>query len=224
MEQRFFAHLPTVLILLSIFVITQLYLKLMSKKMSREIHSLQWIKSNWSLTYILFGFPTAVLSACTIEEVIFRGPLVILFPQLNSHAWFGIVISSIIFGLVHFNDSLLYSSNVLFEDEEEMPESDNLEEQVVHQESITNKEQSFKFKLIRVAITTPLGFFLGYIAVSNQSLWASVMAHAIWNLVMPVALPIFGLLGLLVIYYIQGLWARHSFNLRVKNIYKQNKL
>jgi len=61
-----------------------------------------WVTTNAPKRGLLILLDLVVLTPA-VEELIFRAPLLILFTSLNSeYAYLGIMLSSILFGLIHY--------------------------------------------------------------------------------------------------------------------------
>lgn len=173
------------------------------------MNDLEWIRANGQKLGLLV-MPILIVFAPCVEELVFRAPLLILFPVLNQSAWYGIMVSSILFGLMHWSGNLEQNSIIVHGGKTETNDLAKEREKL----EIENKAQIVFAKCFRVVATTLAGVWFGYLAISHQSLWWSMGAHALWNFIMPTLLPIVLLVLWLMIQFIifaPALWIYSKF-------------
>ncbi len=196
--ERFFLFLPSVLIIASIGVIALLFARYHYKKFKEHLQDAEWLEKNQLKLSIWFGTPVVNIVAPTLEELIFRAPLVIAFSALTAEAWIGIVISTILFGLMHFPGSKIEFSELVSLTRKS--NKDEIDGAVLTYQAENRGKLLFR-KCLHVVLTAILGLLAGYYGVLYQSIWVAVGIHAAWNLFMPVLIPI--LVGCLyAIYYL----------------------
>jgi len=123
-------------------------------------------QSNW-VNFIFMVFVIA-LFVPAMEEVLFRLPLIVLFDEVSTISWVGIVASALIFGALHLKDSFV--EKVLQKKEEEITSV-----------PITKKRKLVK-SLSGFGVITLLGCLFGFFAVQTDGLLKPFLLHAIWNL------------------------------------------
>lgn len=114
-------------------------------------------------------FPTVVVYAPTIEEVMFRLPLILAFSTINRQSLHVIVISGLLFGLHHITNP----GSTFRELPDDLPLS-----------AIKNRENDEKIgfrNYYQVVMTSILGILAGYFSVKFQSIWVAVAIHVLWN-------------------------------------------
>ena len=182
--ERISLFLSSILIIGGIAIIMFLYLKLMIRKFSDNLKSINWVEQNKLKASLLFSSPNAYILAPTWEELVFRAPIIIAFSGLSQSAWYGILISSVLFSLLHwFGNKVTFFEIINARDNGEN-ESDNLEDE--------SKRIARKMKggvrlrrALHVLATLPTGILLGYLGIKYQSVWMCVGFHSLWNLLMP---------------------------------------
>lgn len=121
--------------------------------------------------------PIALISSVTaaplIEELIFRGWLVVFFKEITFWSSFAIIIGGIIFGRLHRHGNLFVR----------MLESSHPEQAAVARNKF--------FSGARYFLTGALGILCGYLVVKYQSLYLGVLAHIAWNLIAMIAPIVF---------------------------------
>ncbi len=154
------------------------------------VGSIAYVISNWWTArkyedrgvpgrYFAVYFFTAVITVPATEELICRLPLPIAFSGISAGAWAGIVLTGIVFGLVHYpkgfrkdrEDAVSIGGNAKLTDWFSKP-------------IMGNKWLPPKSFVLRAF----LGVMCGYCAIRLQSLYAAFAVHALWNSVMWVPL------------------------------------
>lgn len=189
--ERIYAFLPSILAIASTAAITVLWLRYVSKYFGEQLKSIEWVKNNeWKIRGFI-GFPQHCIFAPTLEEIIFRAPLVIAFNSVTSLAWYGIFVSTIIFALSH-----VIGRHIRLEDVIEAQSSGDVDSKGADlNRAVDNFEQNNQGliksrKVFNVILTVPLGFLCSYYGVKYQSIWLCVGIHALWNLIAPDAIII----------------------------------
>lgn len=185
MTERFFQFLPSITVLMSIALVTFVYLRLVSKKFKERMKSIEWCKENhWKIIWLI-GVPLQHIWAPVAEELVFRAPLIVLFSSISGNAWRGIWISSILFSLVHYFGKKIALFEVLSAKEKGDTKTDSLEAEISDIQKKESKRVRIRKFLHPVAVF-PLGVLSGYYGVKYQSIWTSVGIHFVWNLIMPI--------------------------------------
>jgi membrane protease YdiL (CAAX protease family) len=156
----------------------------MGRAWKERLNDYQWVKKNKLRTYLLFYFPTATLIAPCLEEIVFRAPLILGFELWGPSAWSWVAVSSAIFGLWHLTGAhpgvaaSALEEGVLDENGEEI---NDLERRVAIKEVEFGRAEMIVLKGSRAVVTGLLGAYFAYLAISHQSLYVAIGAHALWN-------------------------------------------
>lgn len=192
--QRFIDLLPSILLLAAISLIIFLYLRFLSKK----IRSIETDNGNQQTgqnkPIKVFGsLLLCVILAPAVEELIFRAPLIICFPELTKSTWIAIILVAAVFGYVHINN---------YKNWKKFFENLKKEEKV---EANADTERLAKFKtLLQIFAAFAFGIIIGYEGIEHQSLMLCFALHAGFNLFMLVGLPI-------VIVLVMSVWVIVSY-------------
>lgn len=166
---------------------TLLYVRWVVKKIGlQNLNSAQWVKDNLFKVSLLVGTPVGNVLAPTAEELLFRAPIIVMFPDLGGFAWMGILISAGIFSLLHIKEKNLGIFEVL--------NAKNGDDSLIEKENQVEKgldraERRLRI-VFRLAATFILGIIAGYFGIKHQSLWLSIGIHSLWNLTMPLLVPL----------------------------------
>ncbi|MBM2820860.1 MAG: hypothetical protein HW405_620, partial [Candidatus Berkelbacteria bacterium] len=106
------------------------------------------------------------------EEIVFRAPLMLLFPSLTKTVWVAVIISSLVFGALHATKNWINRGNL-----SGMP-------------GVVESSQGIGWRIWRFSITTILGFILAYQAVLHQSLYRCFWIHLCWNVFFMLIFPL----------------------------------
>ena len=203
--ERVMVFLPSVLVIATIGGITLLYIKWVIKRYGDNFKSVEWHQRNvWKVAWTV-GTPLTNVYAPTLEELIFRAPIIIAFSSLSPFAWYGILASSVLFAFVHWFGKKILMLEIFFAQEKGESKSDNVESEIerLHQES--DKDILIK-RIFHVVMTFLLGILTGYYGIKYQSVWLSVGIHSAWNLIMPAVLPMLVILAMLGYFALLSLW------------------
>ena len=197
--ERFLTFLPSVLVIASIALITRVYLKWIIGRFDENAKSVQWHQQNKWKVFWLVGMPVQIVWAPTVEELIFRAPLVLAFSGMSSFAWYGILTSAVLFSLMHWSGKKIWMPEILLARAEGSHKSDDIGEEVerLHQEA---GKKILVSRISHVIFALLAGISAGYYGILYQSIWVSVGIHAAWNLVMPVVVQL--LLLVVMIFYV----------------------
>ncbi len=213
MTERIAVFLPSILILTCIAAATFIYLRLVARRWRENLKSVEWCKENkWKVLW-LFGTPACNIWAPTAEELIFRAPLIIAFGSITGNAWWGILASSVAFAFVHYFGKKINFLEVLSAKENGETKSDDLQAEITDMEKAQAQQMKIR-RLLHIVATLPLGILAGYYGIKYQSIWVSVGIHSVWNLLMPVLLPLLVLLVMLTFFGITELWDRFRWRYR----------
>jgi len=212
--ERFMQFLPSVIIIFSIAVVTLAHLFLIEKLLGSRLKSIDWLNKNKRKIFFLFFVPAFYVLPPTLEELIFRGPLIIVFGTLSFSAWIAILFSAFLFAAFHYFGvaSRINLFDILSEKEKGNIETDDIEAE----EKKLAKTQSKKIKIrriINISVSFPLGIFSGYCGIVYQSIWLSVVVHFIYNILAPIILWIIIAIVFLLFSGISELWNRLKRNM-----------
>lgn len=168
------------------------------EKLKNPKYAVQWRKEH-KLKAALIAFLSFVIYAPALEELIFRAPLIIIFDTVSGYAWIGILVSSVVFGVMHYFGKFAV---IGFEVIKETSIANGEPEEGVN--DFESKRESFikRVKRIRLISSFLLGILLGYLSVKYQSLYLCLGIHAAWNLASPFVLPIIGLIAVVIYFFI----------------------
>src|SRR3989339_261515 len=156
---RFWLFWPQIMVLSCIAVLVFLFFKLIIWKIGKDnLESAEWFNNNKKKSLVLY-FVFLFLWAPIFEELIFRMPLIIFFDSLSNVSWIFIILSSILFALMHNKNSKVFfiankknklykkhNLNTNFEEIEKNLDNDEKKE-IKHQKYfISDKWTSYKFK------------------------------------------------------------------------------
>lgn len=189
---RLMPLVPAMTFCLLVYVVILFHTKWAAEQNKDRFNSIAWVKAHQKMIFWKFGLPQIVLSAPCVEELIFRAPLIYCFSSMTRTAWISVALSSVVFGILHWSGDFV-STNVVITQKTTSDQTDDLKQEVEKVEGENKKAVLFS-KMFRVCLSTLLGAWLGYLGIAYQSLWVSVGAHALWNLIMPALLPLLLLL------------------------------
>ena len=195
--ERIDIFLPSVLIISCIALITFLYIRIVRKCLGVNLKSVEWNKENLWKSALMIGTPILNLGAPAVEELIFRAPLIIIFDSISSTAWYGILISSLLFGLAHFFGKKVSMSDLFSARENNENESDDVQAETDRIHKKLGKIILAR-RIFHVFVTFLAGIVFGYYGIVYQSIWVSFGLHSLWNLIMPFIMPVLIFLGSLV--------------------------
>jgi membrane protease YdiL (CAAX protease family) len=211
--ERVLVFLPSVLVIAGIAAAIFIYLKWIIKRFGDDFKSVEWHKQNqWKVIWSV-GTPLTNVWAPTIEELVFRAPIIIAFSAMSSFAWYGVLTSSILFSLAHWFGKKIWMPEILSERENGDHKSDDVVEEVdrLHQEA---GNRILMTRIAHVVLTLPLGILAGYYGIKYQSIWVSVGIHSVWNLVMPTVVPLLILVVMLGFLALSSLWDKVRWSKR----------
>lgn len=203
--ERIYEFLPSILIIAIVAGATFLYLQLVIKRFGDNFNSVEWHKNNQLKVALTVGIPLNSVWAPAVEELIFRAPLIIAFGAMSSVAWYGVLASSALFALPHWFGKKIFMTDVLSAKENSNHNSDDAGAEInrLHTEM---GEKIVVRKVFHVVLTLPLGILAGYYGIKYQSIWVAFCIHSVWNLVVPIVVPILILLLALALLGISSLW------------------
>jgi membrane protease YdiL (CAAX protease family) len=161
----------------------------LNRKYGKQSGSVAWQKEHLGFL-ALVGILNNFIIAPFFEELLFRAPLLLLFPSLAGKAWLGILFSAVAFSLIHWPKSKEKFAVIIYRANEKNPsDSDDFS---VNIEKTADKHRGKIrfFCILQCILAFVAGILYGYLAISFQSLWPSIGAHIVWNLVVPFVLGI----------------------------------
>ncbi|MBI2670313.1 MAG: CPBP family intramembrane metalloprotease [Candidatus Yanofskybacteria bacterium] len=190
MTERITGFLPSILILTCIAGLTSLYLKLVTKHLLKNLKKIEWYEKNQLKFECLLGIPAIYIFVPIQEELIFRAPLILIFSGINGNAWTGILVSAFAFATSHYfgNQIKLFDGQV---------KTDDIKTGIAEIEKMEAQQIKIR-RLLHVVCTFPLGVLAGYYGIKYQSIWISVGIHSVWNLLMPILMPLLVILPMVV--------------------------
>lgn len=200
MVEKLVSFLPPIIVLLFIVVILLCFSRLIvsrlfdKEKLKDPEYVAQWSKEH-KLKTILISTLSISLYAPALEELIFRAPLIIIFDTVAGYAWIGILVSSVVFAVIHLFGKF---SEIIFEGTKEA----FIASEELGEEEIDDFESSREGFIKRVNRSRLLSSFLvgilsGYLGIKHQSLYLCFGIHAAWNLLFPLLLTILFLIVML---------------------------
>lgn len=202
MIERFHLFLPSILALVCIATVTTFYLRFAIKQFGDNLKSVEWNQKNEIKVSLLVGTPLICILAPAVEELIFRAPLVVVFRHLDATAWCMIVVSSLIFGLIHWFGNHLWMPDILIARKNGRHQSDNVAAETTRLLAEMKGEIRIR-KYAQVVGATGFGVLVGYIGVEYQSIWACFGIHSLWNFLVPAITFLIQLL-IIVIWLLPG--------------------
>jgi len=188
-------------------------MKWIVKRFGDDFKSVKWHEKNkWKVTWTV-GMPLMNIWTPAVEELIFRAPLIIAFSTMSSFAWYGVLTSSCLFALVHWFGKKIWMPEILLARENGDYKSDDLKAETERLRKEEGKEILVK-RVLHVILTLPLGILAGYYGIKYQSVWVSVGIHSLWNLIIPMVLPLLVIFGLLIFLGVLSLWDRVAWRRR----------
>ena len=189
MNERILAFLPSLAIIAGITACAFALFHALNRKYGKQSESVAWQKEHrgfLSLVSLLQSF----IIAPFLEELLFRAPLLVLFPGLSSNAWLGILGSACLFSLIHWPKSKEKFAAMIYQQSEMKPaDGDDFLANVKKMEEVHRGKILF-FRILQCTLAFFAGILYGYLAISFQSLWPSIGAHIVWNLVVPFILGV----------------------------------
>lgn len=182
--ERIRLFLPSVVIVASIAGILFLYLTWFRRRYREESNSIAWTsKHKWRLAFQV-AIPSVAIFAPTLEELIFRAPIIIAFRSMTTYAWCGVVASSSLFAAMHWFGEKVDASELFEALKNKTLESDDAKKET---ERLQTKQGTKirRRRIEHVVVAFLAGLVLGYAGIRSQSLWVSVGLHAAWNLLDP---------------------------------------
>lgn len=202
--EKFYAFLPSLLIIACIAGAAFLCVKLATRRFGTNLKSVEWNKKNRFKVALTIGLPSILIFAPTAEELIFRAPLIIVFGSMSPVAWYALLVSSAIFSLIHWFRKVWLVPNLSSAKECTECESDDMAAEVNRLQK-KNKKTVVVMKVASLIFTLFAGLLFGYLGITYQSIWLCVGLHAVWNLTVPILLPIvMQLLALLILLAFEG--------------------
>lgn len=205
MEERFYEFLPSIVAITCIGLVAFGYARLSIWRFGADFRSVAWREQNQVRTGWLVGVPLINICSPTLEEVIFRAPLVAAFATPTTEAWHWILVSSLAFSIPHGFQVLLPFS-LLFEARKDgTAESDDVKSEI-RRIRLEMKGVVLVQRIGRVLFSFFIGLALGYYAIAYQSLWLVVGIHAVINVVGPILMLPVIYLAMLVYAIVMGLY------------------
>ncbi len=200
--------LPSVLIIAGIACITFLYLNKVMEYVGCYERKAIW----------LFKLPFTYILCPTFEELVFRAPLIIAFGALSPSAWYGIIVSSILFSLCHWD----FRKKISPSDISDAFRSDNHEKKLER----LLKERGIGIiwrHIIHCVLALSAGVLMGYYGIKYQSIWVSVGIHAVLNLVAPIVFTLLFLLVAVIIALLRNILLKRVIKKMVKVYWRKRE-
>jgi len=187
--ERLRVFLPSIIIIASIGIAVLLYVKWFEKRNAEFLKSADWLSKNKYAVMLKYAWPSVLISAPTLEEVIFRAPIIVAFGALTSNAWIGVIVSSTIFAIPHWRGSKVTAIEFFEANEKNQFQTDDVLT-TINQLQKTNGVKIRIRKIANVVLAFLTGMLSGYYGIKYQSLWVSVGIHFAWNLFIAALLPL----------------------------------
>lgn len=177
MSERIVHFFPSILTLLTAAILVFLYIRLIRLAWGKEnVMNIEWLKAHKWRNLLLIQFPATCIFFPTLEELIFRAPIIIGFNNLTYYAYLSISISGLLYGVGHyFKDRNPITYSKLFGIKSALPAfmSTLPAKSRKKLEEVTDGKKRWR----RFVITTVLGFIFGYFGIKYQSLYLSIGLH-----------------------------------------------
>lgn len=154
---------PTLYLTSLIALISTVYLHYLVAWVGPSFWDGSWIHTHPAKSTLLFVVPAALIWAPTMEELLFRLPLLLLFERMDTWAQVGVIVSSVLFGACH---ALFYDTCPGF---------------VIRPVPIVLSPREYRQMRRQIIVSTLGGLTIGTATVLSQRLWVPIVAHAIWN-------------------------------------------
>lgn len=196
--ERFWLFWPEILPIAIIGVVIFIFLKIFTTILKKELNSIYWLNRHKFMVDFFVSQPLALILAPTLEELLFRLPLLLMFTSLTSDAWTGIWISSCAFGFIHIFGAKVTGMEVMLAYMMGQTQSDDFKEETQRIALKTQGNIVIK-RLIAFVFTTGAGVLISYFGIKYQSLWLCVGIHAAWNLIVPGVMMIVTMLVVMIL-------------------------
>src|SRR3989338_494760 len=114
MWYRLNVFLPSLIILAALVLVGVVYIRIIKWRLKGKLNSIAWVQEHHRQISWTISFPLLYVFGPAIEELIFRAPLVVLFENISSGAWWGISISAILFALTHWWTQNYHAGWIMF--------------------------------------------------------------------------------------------------------------
>jgi membrane protease YdiL (CAAX protease family) len=157
-----------------------LCLRIVSRKGREKFNDVDWCRQNkWKLVFFC-AVPMIGAIAPVIEETLFRAPLIILFSALMPAAWATIVLSSLLFSVLHVGGLPPYLlGQKVFENEKSAGKK---VAEATEGAGAENRGMVIGYRITRTIFAFSLGLVAGWLGVKYQSIYPCLIVHAGWNL------------------------------------------
>lgn len=182
-----------VFVLLALFVAGARSAAALIGRHAAGLASLTWRQRHRRRAAMLAA-PWQAIAMPALEEILFRFPLVFLFPRLSNYAWAGIAASAGIFAAVHLSSNrarLVHWADLRREvatADGEQPPSDDFALALRRAKEGTAAKRSERLKW-HALMAGAAGAVFGTVAVWAGSALASYLLHCAWNAAMLVGWP-----------------------------------
>lgn len=136
-----------------------------------------------SMTHVCGALIGIIVFAPSLEELVFRGPLLLFVSNMSgTSSWLWVIGTSLAFALIHLVKSPVQQADL-----------DNYDEEASFEESAKkfrkeNPSMILRRRIITIVTTFLLGMIFGYFGVQAHSLWVCFGIHLAWNFCIVIAL------------------------------------
>jgi len=182
---RFWMFFPAALTFFLIAAVSTVYMRVKARRLGGDPDSIALMLER-EQTYSKLFVVLALFYGPALEELVFRLPLLIAFPDFSWPAWPWILACGFLFGLAHIRLGRKMFAGKDFMDEARAGKLETDSLKVELKKFLARNKGRYRKQLVgKVLFTSGLGIGLGYLAVRTQSLWVSGIAHCLWNLIGP---------------------------------------
>lgn len=207
--ERIYLFLPSIIIIAMIGVAAGFVARNNLRRFGENLQDIEWLQENEMKLNLRYGVPMINICAPTLEELIFRAP--IIFSSVTPEASYAILATSFLFGLVHFRGFKISLFEFSSFRKKDTTHKDFEKELKDYQQS--NRKMILFRKVLHVVLTTILGVLAGYYGILYQSIWVSVGVHALWNLLIPLVVPLFIYFCVLMYLYLMRVLSNFRFKI-----------
>lgn len=221
--ERVYEFLPSIIVIACIAALAILFFKLLVKYFGDNLRNTEWVQKNKLKAYLLCVLRYHVVEP-TVEELVYRAPLVLVFSTVSSFAWYVILAVSgapLLFSLFLRRSSDTVLVRYFMGIRNVAPDAPDASG-ASRMSPETAKKADIACKVFGVVSAVSLGIVSGYYGILYQSIWLSVGIHAAWNVTLMTVMPVVGLLAMLtgcvVFYETKYLWDEWSWRRKATRV------
>jgi membrane protease YdiL (CAAX protease family) len=148
----------------------------------------------YSLAYLFILGPT-------VEELVFRFPLIVIFNKMTSWAWLATVGTAVFFAYLHWDST--FKKELSFSDQVSNEERERVMSLPIEEAEKVIKEVKIPLgmKIVSFTSASVMGVVCSYFGITGRSLFTSIIIHSLWNISGAILIPLLVSLGALLFYF-----------------------